>query len=871
MNRVFKYSIVFILLFACSFIATAQDECGDNSITAAQYNYEIGKFLECIDGLKHCLNQNGYNLTEKIDAYSLCARSYLAIDSISEADNYIKLLLAINDNFEPQGTNDPQRFRLEVAYIRTQIRASLTSSVSKKAESIDIAPATMQIITAKDIEDRGYLDIESVFNDLPGFDISRDYGISYSVLYQRGYRSPALTERTMIMIDGVEDNDLWGNAAYISKQYPISSVKRIEVIYGPASTIYGANAFCGVINIVTKDEDDLVSGSNGAERGTKPKTVGINLQTGAASYNTRFVDGTAAVSNKKFFFSVTGRAYISDGIDLSSEPYWDGVTTYGDAAYTKKMSLAYSPDSVQRYVGQYFQVSSDSTKIVPTTAGIRRADSLDKALYKSASGNSGRYYDPIKDFYISAKLSISHFKFGFQYWNKNEGAAGDFVDNFASINSALTNWQVRDYFIYARYDNKLSEHVSLSSFTYYRYNDFGDNSRVTTFSAYGNGGVNDYKFITGVLPSYARVNFFQASNELRSELKSQYVINDKFDLLVGAEFTTGILQANYITTTLYPAVLYGHAIDSPGGNNFTTYTMSGYATGSYHNAKHKLNIDLGGRVDNNQFREKYGYGTVFNPRVDVIYYPGKFIFKAIYAEAFLNASNQNKFSTTGSRLLNNPALQPEKVKNIELSARYKLNKRSYVELAAYRGDYSHSLSLVNVTYGTTTTQEYSDIGKSIVYGCQAASEIFIDNHISLYANATYTDPQSIFASKSGSDSSVRTGDIATFSGNLGVNVNFFRKKINLNTRVNYVGDKPTGKNTSVTSNPFTKIDGYALLNATLGYRIINGILIQVGCNNIGDTKYYSPGMRTADGNVYSPRVLQAGRNYMARIIFDLKK
>ncbi|MCD6010512.1 MAG: hypothetical protein K0Q79_374 [Flavipsychrobacter sp.] len=868
MIRVFKSPAVFVLLF-CSLVVKAQGECGNNSITLAQYNYEIGKFVECIDGLKYCLDHGGYKqLSQKLDAYSLMAKCYLALDSVSEADKHIRTLFTMDDNFQAQG-NDPQRFKLELAYVRTQIRASLTSSVSKKAESIDMAPATMQVITAKDIMDRGYLDIESVFNDLPGFDISRDFGISYSVLYQRGYRAPALTERIMIMIDGVENNDLWGNAAYVSKQYPISSVKRIEVIYGPASNIYGANAFCGVINIVTKDEDDLITGNTGTERSSKPKKAGINLHTGAASYNTKYVDGTAGISNKKLFFSVTGRAYFSDGVDLSNDPYWDGVPTYGDAAYTKRMTMNYSVDSAAKYVGPYYSVNSDSTKIVATTAGIRRADSLDKAYYKIASKNSGRYEAPIQDFYISTKLAISHFKFGFQYWNKNEGASGDFVDNFASTNAALTNWQVRDYFIYARYDNKLSERINFTSFTYYRYMDFGDHSRVTTFSGYGNV-LGNHAFISGVTPYYARVNFYQASNIVRSELKTQYIVSDKFDILAGAEFTSGILQANYITTTLYPAVLYGRAIDSPGGNNFTTYTMSGYATASYHNAKRRLNIDLGGRVDNNRFRGIYGYGTVFNPRMDVIWYPGNFIFKAIYAEAFLNASNQNKFSTTGSRLLNNPDLEPEKVKNIEISARYKLSKKSYVELAGYRSAYSHLLALVSVPYGSGTTQQYRDLGKCVVYGMQAASEIFVDKHLSVYANATYTNSQTIFTSSKGADSSVRTGDIATFSANAGANIAFFRNKCNLNTRINYVGDKPTGKNTSVASNPYTNIAGFALLNATFGYKVLNSILIQVGCNNIADTRYYSPGMRTADGAVYAPRIIQPGRNYMARIIFDLK-
>jgi outer membrane receptor for ferrienterochelin and colicins len=881
MNRFLRFILFTACLFSGAYSraqdgadAPEQHDCGNRAIVVASNQYDIGKFIECVEGLKACIKDNGFDYNEKVQAYRLSAMCYLAIDSLQEANKCIEKLLTIDDNFELD-VRDPQRFRLQVAYIRTQLRANLTSSVSKKMENIDMAPATIQIISAKDIQDRGYTDLESVFNDLPGFDITRNFGISYSVLYQRGYRSPALTERTMIMIDGIEDNDLWTNAAFITKQYPLSSVKRVEVIYGPASTIYGANAFCGVINIVTKDEDDIFSGSNGNGKGDangKPKNVAINLQTGAASYNTKYVDGTISARSKNVFFSVTGRMYMSDGIDQSGQSYWDGVPEYAASAYTSKMTMPYSADSATKYVGTYFKISSDSAKIIPTAAGIKRADSLDKAFYKTAKKNAGVFGDPIKDFYVSAKLAVNNFKFGFQFWNKNEGSAGDYVDNYASPNSAYTNWQVREYFLYARYDKKISEQVNLSSLTYYRYCDFGNDSRVATFSGYGNGGISDYGFMHGVTPKFNSTNYYEASNLVSSELKSTYVINDKFDAVVGSEFRTGILQANYLTSPLNPAVFNGHAPDSAGGNNFASYTISGYATASYHNTAHRINVDLGGRVDNNGFRLHQGYGTVYNPRVDVVYYPGSFIFKAIYAEAFLDASNQNKFSTASSRLLNNPTLEPEKVKNFELTGRYKFAKKNYVEIALYRADYTHSLALVQVTLpNKVITHQYQDIGQSLVYGAQAASEVFVGDNISVYSNVTYTDAESIFKNIKGKDSIVRTGDIAMISGNAGVNISFFEKKLTLNTRLNMVGDKPTGLHTSVNANPFTKVSAYGLLNATLGYRIIKDILLQVSCNNILDRKYYSPGVRTADGSVYAPVVLQPGRNYVARLVIDLKK
>src|SRR5690606_1408891 len=133
-------------------------------------------------------------------AYRLMSMSYLAIDSLEKADEHIEKLLLLKDNFEAD-TRDPDRFRLQVLFLRQQLRSKSTSSVSKKAESIELAPATIQIITYEQILQRGYTDLEQLFHDLPGFDISRNSGLSYSDMYQRGYRTAANTDRTLLLVD----------------------------------------------------------------------------------------------------------------------------------------------------------------------------------------------------------------------------------------------------------------------------------------------------------------------------------------------------------------------------------------------------------------------------------------------------------------------------------------------------------------------------------------------------------------------------------------------------------------------------------------------------------------------------------------------
>lgn len=877
MYKNIRIAIVFSLLLVCSLRSAAQDECGHNAIRAAESNYDIGRFLECISGLQHCLAQKGFNYEDRNQAYSLLAKSYLAMDSVKKADESIKLLLAGNENFTPEG-HDPDRFVMEVALLKTELRASTTSSVSKRSENIEYAPATMQIITAEDIKNRGYNDLEAIFADLPGFDVTTSYGVSYSEIHMRGYRDAQYTERILVMVDGVEDNDIWSNAVFISKQYPLSNIKKVEIIYGPASTIYGANAFCGVINIITKDEQDIFP-TNANEKEQKAR-LDVNAQGGYATYNSRYIDGTATVRDKNILLSVTGRVYQSDGIDLSSyaNSAWDGATDFSQATYTSNLTIKYTADTFKKYhaldpTGQYFTVSADSTKIIPTAKALARADSIDKAMYKNSPGykNANVFSAPIKDYYLSAKLSVGSFKFGFEYYDKNEGNAGDYIQNFLSPNSAYTNWEIRNYNLYSRYDKNLNDHFSISSLTYYRYQDYGNDSRLTSYNGYGSGALSGLNLITDVAPTFKTTNYYQASNQFNTEWKVNCHIDNHFDVLAGTEFRTGIYQGNYITAINTNALTTGTINPLPGGDAITEYTMSGYATASYHNTEKKINIDLGGRLDDNRFRETKGYGNMFNPRIAIVYYPGQFIFKAIYSEAFLDASDQNKFGTSATRLDPNPTLPPEKVKNYELSARYRLTKSTYIELAGYRAYYTNSIGLANVVYNGVNTTQFQDIGKSLVYGLQAAMETHITDNITGYANLTLTDPESIITSSKGADSTVRTGDIAYYSANAGVNVGFFKKKLNVNARVNIVSDKETGSGTSIATNPLSSIPGYALFNATVGYRIVKGVLVQVGCNNIANTLYYSPGDRQADNKQYPPIIPQPLRNYFVKLVLDLKK
>ena len=83
--------------------------------------------------------------------------------------------------------------------------------VSKTSESLREAPATVVVVTGEEIERRGYLHLADIFQDLPGFDVSRGNGVVYSSLYQRGFRATG-SDRLLFLVDGVQQNDAAVNA-----------------------------------------------------------------------------------------------------------------------------------------------------------------------------------------------------------------------------------------------------------------------------------------------------------------------------------------------------------------------------------------------------------------------------------------------------------------------------------------------------------------------------------------------------------------------------------------------------------------------------------------------------------------------------------
>lgn len=130
------------------------------------------------------------------------------------------------------------------------------------------APAVASVITAEDIKILGATDLDQVLETVPGLHVSRN-GNQWLPLYSmRGVLSQYNPE-VLVMVNGIPiTSGFVGDRGRMWGGFPLENVARIEVIRGPGSALYGAEAVSGVINIITKQSSDIPGTEYGIRTGS---------------------------------------------------------------------------------------------------------------------------------------------------------------------------------------------------------------------------------------------------------------------------------------------------------------------------------------------------------------------------------------------------------------------------------------------------------------------------------------------------------------------------------------------------------------------------------------------------------------------------
>jgi vitamin B12 transporter len=209
-------------------------------------------------------------------------------------------------------------------------------SVSRFDTSEDKYPGSAEIITAKEIKESGHRQVADILREQVGIDMTQNgpRGTSSTVIL-RGSE----TDGTLVLIDGVQVNSQT-TGSFDFGSLNLDNVERIEILRGPQSTIWGADASAGVINIVTK-------------KGKGKPTHSATFELG--SFKTFYESLSSSGKINNFDYSLSASRTDTEGFSALNDRFTTTRTDDGfqNTTLTSKLGMDFADDGRIELVGRY--------------------------------------------------------------------------------------------------------------------------------------------------------------------------------------------------------------------------------------------------------------------------------------------------------------------------------------------------------------------------------------------------------------------------------------------------------------------------------------------------------------------------------------
>ncbi len=860
-----KTRLYALILFTLSILSAplhAQNSaCSEIILQTSKSSFARGEFASAKRELESCVNEQGFeNLKELNQARELLSLTAIEQGRLEDAKFFTEQIVYSNSNYNSTYRNIV--FDSIFDKVKQENTVPTVISVSKKMEDLKTAPATVKLVTQEEIMDRGYKDLIDVLSDLPGFDISKTFSGAGANINQMGFRQEN-TERTLFMVDGVEENDLFSNWAYISRQYPLANIKAVEILYGPSSTMYGPRAFIGAINVITYSPkeipvDHLLKVKSGSGKSKSFYAYG-NSQVG--NLNTYSSDLVMGLRGTSAAFQVTGRIYRSDEHDMSSADFFDySVDDLKSLVYTRmNMSGRAGSYSFEDYLKKFnlpqthpfYTVNKNASGLITsinlTQQGINEAKRLDSIAYtRNVNGAPIGFSNHTDDYFFSAKLEVDNFLFGVRHWKRTEGfGLYQDIDVAGSRNGSI--WSPENTTIYAQYDRQLSEKISVSNLSNFALHRLGKETNRVNFIAFGDPRASlhlahllnpdqliagrtlstknntfgteiiDYSSYTLFKHGWKNRYYYYEAQQFRNESRLFYD-GERLNFSTGIDFRSTLTQGDYLIyndyDTNYPSVEAFKAKQDTislarelgivpnqerGSNMFPIIDVGAFIQANY-TIGEKIFLSGGYRVDYNRIRRTGGFGWANSPRLSAIYNSEYTTFKLNYSKGLQNVSQLTRYSTGAGRTPN-PKLQPESIDFLNLEY------LGHIGNGTLGWDINAFGYLIENAVASSTRngiRQNINIGKYRTLGLMSGFYYKPKSRDwNIQANHTYFYPQlTEAAADAGIEVPVRLGDIASHRVNLSITKQTHMGILSnvLNIRANYVSERPIGKNTTSSKN-----------------------------------------------------------------------
>lgn len=695
------------------------------------------------------------------------------------------------------------------------------TTASQKAQKITDAPATVISYSAEQIEKYGWRDLKDIFRSLIGVDVSYDVqGEVKTLVTMRGVEG---NQKILILQDGQRQNPITGERFVYGHNIPLYLYKRIEIVYGPASALYGADAYAGVINLITKDGKDI----NGA--------------TGSIGY-------------------ISTNAIIGD-------------FTFGQEM-AKDMDIIVSG---RIYNGEDYKIHEDYKDPID----YKVVDN-----YSGDLGKKSKTY-PIKNWNFNSKLHYKKATIGVDWQHEYESNAPSCIpSNYAYIDENIWGQDIRhiyiNYDIIKREKFDITATASAGDYAINPASNFyipngnlsdGYPSYKYGYSAYGNGlvkadwSLSEKLYLIGGV-SYDNVLSFPKTQNL----------NEPYHLNGGLEDDL----SQYVDPNGYVYGLLGLKDSIFGERNF--YNVGSFLQAEFTPIK-KITFTVGARYDYNSifkgtFNPRFGAVWRNTDKLTI-----KALYGSAYIQPS-NYYRWENWANPYAMHIPNQDIKPEQLQSVEVSGSYYFTKNASLRTSVFRNDMTDIIRPIQAKAQANGYPYYNPLRGLIGQPTDSGFVEINANLGSIYSQGLELDfnlqISKILASigysyLDGKDKESNTKLPKVSQHKVNLNVSYTTQKFNIALSTRYYSDVQTAKSNSkygdptilgnASANGTYKFSGATILYLNTYYRITKNLKVTLSVDNILATKHWGAAPY-GEGVWIQPRAPQALRKIFGGITYQ---
>ena len=765
----------------------------------AEEAYQIGRLNQAIELLEGNLNDFTGNLRQ--NALRLVSLCYLAQDNTDSSEKYARMLLGINPYYT--SVQDPIRFEDMIAQLKTG-RSSTVMTASSQAESINEAPVPVTVITREMIDqlsnNKNLGQILATY--VPGLNEVSAYSVSNVAMHGVYTNSQ---EKILVMENGHRLNMRSTNNGKLDYAISTEKIDHIEILRGPASSLYGNVALTAVVNIITKSGREV---------------NGIKGKYGYGSHGTHRADLIAGTTLLDADIMAWASLYTSQG-EKVDVPRLTGysMTKHDGYAYIDgyREKPSYDIGCTLKLKDFNFMINLKNGKKVPQYSWY--GEIYDYDAFRNLEGVNPGY-----------SINEKHLEVGY---SKQLGQASFLV-------SAYGDWyNIQDYLP-----------VTDDSLVLYVYDDNADPVRDEA----GNPMKRKYGGVMQYLP------FQEYTIGAMAKADANYTLGSmKGNILAGTQFEYFKLTGNdFLLGEDYTKVV----VTFPESKNYlrigSEKSISAFIQDKHYFTPQFI-LNAGLRFDN-KHRANGKNVSALSPRVALIYSPHEtFTTKLSFSRAFVDAPYFYRQNTSNG-YRGSEDLMPEYMNAVQLDFMGRLN--------SWHLDYDVNLfynQLSDLVVNNPSTDpdapKFINSGSLKVAGAEAELSFSIPS-FRIDANITYQHPLD-------ADGYYYTDhqiySIPKFTANLTCSkriVNFKKHLLWLAANMKYTSKTLIKANSRVAGSEDYELSGKAIVDLGLKYSYHNVVQLSLDCDNLFDKTYY------IGGSFYLP-YQALGRTMMATVSFKL--